>query len=173
MKLITVQSRTVLDLLLSQKMYYADFSRVSENLIGPYKNMQKLYKWRSCPVFAAPIGYNVEFYGAKIDNSALLCLDVSEKYIRYQQYYEWTDFIFYSENPDKDVPDANTIIYNISRPREKYIVQATLPYIKPSWLDDYCFYIPQKFKTMHIGSGGQNKLQSFCYYTKNKTERIS
>ena len=171
MKVASIQNKAVLDTLLSGNIYKADINRVSKNLIEPYNHMQKLYGWSTCPIFAAPVGYRVEFFGCRVGGGVLIYLDVPDEFIRFQPYYSWTDFIFYIENPDEEVPDASVIEYNISKPVNYEAIQVTMPFIKPEWISCYMKCIPKRFLETHDGSGGRNVLLNIDYYT-NESDKI-
>lgn len=173
MKIVTIQNKAVLNILLSGNTYIADMSRVPKNLIEPYKHMQRLYGWNTCPVFAAPVGYRVEFYGCRSDNGVLLCLDVPDEFIKLQRYYSWSDFIFYLENPDEDVPDASVIDYNLKEPVKDAALQATLPFIRPEWVFCYLMNVPERFLEIHDGSGGRSVLLDIDYYVNNSDKIIT
>lgn len=100
MKCITVQHKSVLKQLYKDGIYKADLSRVSENLVKPYEFMMKHFGWKSCPIFLSPIGFNTNMGGAKfMDGYIAIELDIPDELCKVQRYYDWTDFIYFTECP--------------------------------------------------------------------------
>ncbi len=145
MELLTFQDKRVLECLLAGRVYFADISRASANLIKPYEYMRDFYKWESCPVFCMPCGSNGTRYGGCSKEGVLLGLDVPKDIVRLQYYYDWTDVIYFTEFPEEfaDTFDTNVIptlndyadLVMTGVDQGSYnIFQATIPCIKPEWL---------------------------------------
>ncbi len=169
MKLITIQHKNVLDQLLSGNKYVA--TRKVENFLqSAYNTLKKEYNYENNPVFACPIDRYCEFMGASTEDTYLIELDVPDEFIKLQNYYEWSDLIYFSESPedwDSDIADLENFIkdtLNGNRTEDKdEIIQATIPYIEPSWVISY-HELTKKFINKHIGSGGNNILKEIENY---------
>lgn len=169
MKLITVQHKNVLDQLLTGKKYTAT-KKVLNYLQSTYDTLKKEYNYENNPVFACPIGRYSEFMGADIEGTYLIELDVPDEFVKLQNYYEWSDLIYFSESPedwDADLLDLHTFIQETingyKTNSKEDIIQATLPYIDPTWVVS-SHKITNKFIDKHIGSGGANILRELDYY---------
>ena len=142
MHIVTIQDRSVVKVLNYKNIHYARITDLPE-LRAPYKLMQDFYKWRHSPVFGCVVGRKAEFYGATIENSAILTLEIPDKYVKLQSYYNWIDILFYLENPKKwDKPTnfdeyVKNTLNGKSTDNPNIEIQATFPYILPEWLISY------------------------------------
>lgn len=172
MKLITVQNKSVLDLLRSDKIYIADIrTKADSNLMEPYLKMMDHYKYLSCPIFACVIGRRAEFDGAKFQNDPIILeLDVPDEIVKLQSYYDWTDVIYFTEWPDEWDEGGPLItfeqftkdVFNGFNTNNDVPIQATLPFIKPEWFVN-AYEIPPRFIKLHNRSGGRNVLTEDSY----------
>lgn len=161
--LLTVQHENVLDILVNDKVYYSSEKYIADDRIAPYQELMKEYQYEYYPVFANVIGLHGNCYGIPRNRKMYLFeLIVPKTYIRYQDYYDWSDFMYYTECPDewddtsptisldefkhealikyKDVPDKNKTVP----------IQATIPYIRPEWLSAHA-PLPDAYDRRHNG----------------------
>lgn len=102
MKVITIQHKSVLRALIKDEEFRANYKMVSENLVKPYQFMQKQFGWKSCPIFLAPVGHYAEFGGAKFDKDCIAIeLNIPDELCKVQLYYDWSDFIYFPEFPQR------------------------------------------------------------------------
>lgn len=180
--IITVQHKNVLNKILSDGVYYADTEKyIAEkrsNLLKPYQYLINEYGYEHFPIFGCEIGYNCEFYGADCGkDSMLIQLNVPADKVKIQNYYDWTDLIFFMENPQewqgkmgKDiVPRFNTypleqFFKDTLHPAQACRVhQATIECIEKAWIE-YAMPVTEKFCKLHNGSGGNNVLNKLPFY---------
>lgn len=169
MKLVTVQNVEVVKQLRRGNTYYAELSRIEgeSNLSNAYQVMMGHYGYSHAPVFGCVVGRRAEFYGANLDNSVLLELEIPDDVVRLQSYYDWSDVIYFLEFPyewngdDFDKFVANTL-NGFGTADMKCTVQAVIPYILPEWLKEV-YDLNVKFVDMHYGSGGCHVLQEGSY----------
>lgn len=137
---ITIQHKSVLNKVLAGS-YRAEY-RPGTDLVEPYRFMAHEYGWTSCPIFLAPVGYKVNLYGATFGKESVCMLfDIPEDVIKLQNYYTWTDFIFYVQMPDElsEVYKYPTV-EDLGRAaltgvlREKDCAQATVYELRKEWL---------------------------------------
>lgn len=176
-KIITVQHKNVLNKILSDDIYYADTEKyVAENrsnLLKPYQYLMREYGYEHFPIFGCQIGYLCEFYGADCGkNSTLIELSVPINEVKIQNYYDWTDLIFYMERPEEwqnpcplEQFFKNTLHqHNTQHPMHICRVhQVTMEHIEKTWITD-TFPVTEKFSKLHDGSGGNNILHELSFY---------
>lgn len=138
----TIQNKRVLDTLKNGQTYYAKPTQ-HDSLKPSYDRMMKHYNWKNNPIFGCVVDRYSDFYGAELDDSVILTIDVPDDIVKLQVYYDWTDLIYYMKNSNiwkkEGHPyDLNTFIKNTldgHRTEEPdAIIQATMPYIKPESL---------------------------------------
>ena len=151
MRLTTVQHKEVYKILINTGEYRASEEFVSEILIKPYRFMQKQLGFNNTPIFSGIVGHYVDFGGARFEDDYIAIeLEIPDEFIKIQRYYDWSDFIYFTELPwefkevcnvDKfeTVEDwAVTIMDisgNISKADEhKDALQATVEYLKKDWV---------------------------------------
>lgn len=147
MRVITVQSKEVL----IQLDKYGKFTvnnnaPISEVFIKPYKFMMKHYGYKSRPIFMCPVGHRVNFEGAKINNTYIIELEIPDRFCKIQDYYGWSDFIYFTEAPGEYEPFKG---YNTVEQFGKYVLdmykngfdknpnivyQVTTQFIRKSWV---------------------------------------
>ena len=165
--IITIQSNNVLDCLDSGE-YHASLYRVRNkpNLIEPYKELMKHYGYSNVPVFCCREDRYCPMNVSDVGN-ILLELSVPSNFINYQSFYDWTDFIYFTEFP-RELLDNSPVsitykesfvtsmfnesaddkyieeqLQNIKKSafREyediKYELQVTIPCIKREWVKSY------------------------------------
>ena len=172
MKVITIQSKEALMILKECGEYTVpNNAPISENLIKPYRFMMNHYGYSSRPIFLCPIGYYVNFGGANIEDSYIAELEIPDKYCKIQDYYCWSDFIYFTELPNefkefngiktveqfgKYVLDMNKYGFNSGR---ETCYQVTTQFIHKNWVKQIV-KMNETFNKLYIDTGGVNILQS-------------
>lgn len=165
MILITVQHKNVYDILAHNEIYHAPTVR-HENLKRPYQMMYEHYNWNiKAPIFACVQNRRCNFYGCDPDDAYILTLNVPDKIVKLQSYYDWVDVIYFTEFPGEWNKNNSLISFeqfvrdtldglNVNDPYQT--VQATIPCIRPEWLVKY-----EPFNddfSQYIGTGGNSIL---------------
>lgn len=137
---ITIQHKSVYAKVLDGS-YKAEY-RPGHDLVEPYRFMANEYGWESCPIFLAPVGYMINLYGATFDKESLCMLfDIPDDVIKLQNYYTWTDFIFYIQMPQQlseaykypSVEELGRVALS-GIIAEEDCVQGTVPELRKEWL---------------------------------------
>ncbi len=160
--LITIQNKAVTFILDKYGIYYSG-KEPADNLKAPYGRMKAEYGYEHNPIFAGVVGQKCEFMGAKTDGSVLICLEVPAIEVKFQNYYEWSDLVYFMECPDEwngDISFDEYVKNTLHKPNlgQHNAWQATLSCIKKEWVTGV-YDIPETFISRHIGSGGANILQ--------------
>lgn len=168
-KLLTIQHKDVLKQLQEGKTFYADMKRVPENRIAPYLDLMVAYGYIDCPVFAGVVGRKSEFYGAKTEDSVILELIVPEEEVKLQNYYDWSDIIYYIECPSEwngniSIGEFEEKVFLQTKFNKDEVIQATINRIEPVWLAGYSNFVSEKFISEHLGTGGRNTLKDIEKY---------
>jgi hypothetical protein len=174
MKVITIQHKNVYNKLLEEGYYRANKNFISENLIKPYEFASKEFKWDNIPIFLSPIGYHVEMYGAKSGKDYVAIeFNIPDEYVKVQEYYKWTDFIYFMEFPQQfnknlygfqKVEDWGKTILNVKLDDKSNIpYQAMVLELRKEWITFVLEDISNLFKK-HVGVGGFNKLKYLTDY---------
>ncbi len=142
---------------------------IASNLTAPYKFMMKHYNYQHRPIFLAPVGYYVNFSGASFDDACIITLDIPERYVKVQDYYMWSDFIYFSEMPHElqqtyNVRDVNELgrrvldqfKYGIEKSETVY--QVTTQFLLRTWIRKIEELTPEFIDT-YIDTGGVNILR--------------
>lgn len=172
MKAITIQSKEVLMILKKYgKFTVPNNAPISENLIKPYMFMMKHYGYSNRPIFLCPVGYHVNFGGAKTDGTYIVELDIPDRFCKIQDYYGWSDFIYFTEVPGEYEPfkGYNTVeqfgkyvldMYKNGFDRNPNIVyQVTTQFIRKSWVKKI-ITMNSNFEDKYVDTGGENILTS-------------
>lgn len=181
MKVITIQHESVLEQLMNEGIYFNDLLDVSENLKEPYKFMAQEYGYKHRPLFACPVGFKCNFYGAKAEDSVGIILDVPEEFLRFQNYYNWSDLIYFMEIPN-EFEQLNTLYttlweyghcvlteYSIDSLNKNMVTQATLDEFRKEWVIE-TFSVTEEFLDRYSGTGGAftleepNRVIKECHY---------
>ncbi|MCI9077580.1 MAG: hypothetical protein HFH68_01480 [Lachnospiraceae bacterium] len=160
-QLLTVQNKHTKELLCKNQIYRNIGTYTKPNHVQPFKDLMSAYGYQYSPVFCLIVGLNGNCYGIPNRDTDLFLLElhIIEKYVRYQDYYNWTDIIYYSEYKSEwnepysfEKYEHNVFHYyksiahiNTIRP-----IQATLPFIEPSWLKNYIL-LPGNYTKQHDG----------------------
>ena len=179
MRAITVQHKDVLKQLQTNGSYVADINNVKyDNLKNAYEFMMRAYGYRTCPIFLAPVGHKVEFYGASFDEDHVAIeFDIPEDRIRIQKYYDWTDFVYFLEYQDEFYPSiysdvyefGNAILVDTTTLNEWCAYQITVDELRRDWIVDTTGQL-DRLDHLHNGSGGQNILNELSFYKGVKNE---
>lgn len=186
MRVITIQHKSVLEQMVKYGEYRASEEYVSENLLEPYRFMQKQFHWDSIPIFLSPVGRYVEMGGAKFnEDSVAIELEIPDYICKIQLYYSWSDFIYFMEmpweleqavNPAKyrSVEELGRAVIDISKTKElekaieqKCALQVTVDRLRRDWLVD-ALYNTEKLNNIHSDSGGRYMLNNLSYYKSRK-----
>lgn len=184
MKVITVQHKSVLDELIKTGEYRASEDNISDIMVKPYRFMQKQMGWKSTPIFLSPVGHFVEMGGAKFDRDVVAIeLDIPDELCKVQLYYDWSDFIYFTETPGefkdafnvdkyssvedwaKTILDrANSKEYNIKdADKHEDALQVTVEMLRKEWITDTLEELV-KLDEAHNDSGGASKLKELRHY---------
>lgn len=178
MRCITLQHIEVYNTLLINGVYRASYDFVSENLIRPYKFMQRQLGFESTPIFLSPVSFYVEMGGAKTTGELMAMeFDVPSEYINIQRYYDWSDLIYFMEIPWEfedaanvtrfdSVEDWGKTILNINKQITKECkdpLQVTVPFLKREWLV-YKTRDIDKLVDEHYDTGGRKRLNRLNTY---------
>lgn len=150
MILITYQSKSVLEILKSKKIYRAKQSIGYRREYGALIHMLDLKCL--CPIFAVVKGRKQNTSG-RVSGAVKFILDVPDDQIKFTEFSEWADFLYASKHTKpydytKLVPGCeemthrrySEIIENLSNPlpQEQYrFPQAILEKIDPKWIVRY------------------------------------
>lgn len=180
MRAITIQSKLVIEQLNKNGKYTVPNNvPVSKNLVKPYHFMMKHYKYSNRPIFLCPVGYHVNFGGAKLNDAYIIELDIPDRFCKIQDYYSWSDFIYFTEIPwefkefrgCKTVEQFGTYVldmYNNGFDRDNNIVyQVTTQFLRKSWVKKI---IPMNndFEGRYVDTGGENILASIMKWRQKK-----
>lgn len=179
MRCITIQNKNVYKVLMKEGVFVKPSlcNEVTSDIKTAYMFMKEIYHYENMPIFLAPVGYKVEFYGANFDEySIALELDIPEEYLKIQNYYDWSDFIYFIGQKQefidgnvnyKDVfdfgKDVLSCIANQKQMDDKDAFQLTTDILRKEWIvsktNNIC-----KLELEHNGSGGQNTLKKLHEY---------
>lgn len=177
MRAITVQHKNVLQALLNDSIYTTNKKSEGEYLNKAYDFMKNVYEYKTNPIFLSPVGFNVEMYGATFDeNSVAIELDIPEEELKIQEYYSWSDFIYFLEYK-KEFADGSVVFENVEDYGESILTeiksiedmgpntpyQLTAERLKKEWIISYTDKC-EKLSLFHDGSGGNNVLKELNYY---------
>jgi len=172
MRVITIQKPIVLQTLKVNNVYYVNNNApISSNLVKSYQFMMKHYKYQHRPIFMCPVGYCCNFGGADTENSYIIELEIPDKYCKIQEYYCWSDFIYFTELPNefeefngiktveqfgKYVLDMNKFGFNSGK---SACYQVTTQFIRRSWVNKVV-KMNKAFDKLYVDTGGVNILHS-------------
>lgn len=174
MKCVTIQHINVVEILNTKGEYRVpDGVKISSNLRKPYEFMMKHYKYKSKPIFMCPVGLKANFGGAKTTNAVIIELDIPDKFVKLQDYYGWSDFIYFTELPweyeqfngCKTVEQFGKYVLDMYKNgfgnNSNIVYQVTTQFLRKSWIKKV---IPMNkdFIDSYIDTGGRNILQSIC-----------
>ena len=171
MRCITIQRKEVVEYLRKNKIYHVPMnSPLGENLIKPYKFMMKHYGYKYRPIFMCVVGHNCNFGGACTQGTYIIEMEIPDRYCKLQHYYNWSDFIYFTELPEEWEPwnRINTVrqfgywtldLYKNKKPQNDDVIQVTTQFINRNWIKKI---IPmnEQFDKMYVDNGGVNVLQS-------------
>lgn len=147
MKLLTIQSRKVLNTLLKDNIYCADFyymPHLKPGEVEAYQLLMRYCHYKTVPIFCSVYNELANFLNTHIVRGCVFIeLDVPNEFITLQYSFLWIELLSFLKMGDSDdmhlakswkeqkieasmVKDLNDDI--------KYSIQAILPFIKPEWL---------------------------------------
>lgn len=147
-KLKTVQSDYVVNLLIANKTYTADYNKLKyKKYINLYKHLADFVGLQNCPIFCAPLNDTTAITSSGIYDSDghVIILQVPINEIKSCEYYNWADYLYFAsgieyddcfnynqkqaeENIGRYLGKVNKSIYSYSTP------QVMLDKIKPEWV---------------------------------------
>jgi hypothetical protein len=145
--LVTVQSDIVYNTLQSGNVYKADYNKIGyKQYVNQYKKLAEYLGLNSCPIFCIKPEDTKLFAdvsgarGHNENNGTLLELRVPKSVINVIDYYDWSDYLFYSSGEFDDYlelePDEalNNIDKYIRKTIDMEYPQIIIDEIKPEWL---------------------------------------
>jgi hypothetical protein len=147
-KLITRQSKDVKDILNRGETYVANYNRVSDRLKLQYKKLSEFFGIANLPIFCLPYDRQdmEDISGAKgmSVNSSTIVLEVPISEIHVMEYYDWSDFIYFTtETDDKEfeltkeesIEKIGLYLKNVDMSITSYEnPQVIIKHIKPEWV---------------------------------------
>lgn len=175
MRVITIQSKEVIMILKKYgKFTVPNNVPISENLIKPYKFMMKHYGYKNRPIFMCPVGHQVNFGGAKTEGAYIIELDIPDRFCKIQDYYGWSDFIYFTELPGeyepfkgcKTVEQFGKYILDMYKngfdTRNGLVYQVTTQFLLSKWIVGIK-EINDNFIDNYVDTGGRNILKPLSY----------
>ena len=172
MRAITIQSKLVIEQLNKNGKYTVpNNAPVSENFIKPYHFMMKHYGYSNRPIFLCPVGYHVNFGGAKLNDAYIIELDIPNRFCKIQDYYGWSDFIYFTEVPweyiefrgCKNVEQFGKYVLDMYKngfdKNTNIVYQVTTQFLLKSWVKKI-IKINDNFVDKYVDTGGTNILKS-------------
>lgn len=176
MQVITIQNKNIINQLLKDgEFHYSKLDTVPNILTAPYKIMMKQYNYKYRPIFTCPVGYYVNFGGAHIDNALLLQLNIPDKFCKIQDYYQWSDLVYFGQdlksfeieikgNPIgiktyKEYCKYILNIYNNRYTSKEAVYQVTTQFLRKNWIE-HIANINNNFLDLYYDTGGRNILHS-------------
>lgn len=145
--LVTIQSDIVYNTLQSGNVYKADYNKIGyKQYVNQYKKLAEYLGLNSCPIFCIKPEDTKLFAdvsgarGHNEDNGTLLELRVPKSVINVIDYYDWSDYLFYSSGEFDDYlelePDEalNNIDKYVRKTIDIEYPQIIIDEIKPEWL---------------------------------------
>ena len=146
MKLVTIQHKKVLDILMNNKIYTSEldyiFNKVEideSSVMNAYQFLMQQYGFKKAPIFCNKIGIKSTFNGTKSSSKIILELNVPDNLIKIHSYNLWMHLLYaycaykvsnefidrmhdlFADDFVAKIPIATTF-------------QAVIPYIHPDWL---------------------------------------
>lgn len=172
MRVITIQKLIVLQTLKVNKTYYVnDNAPIPSNFIKPYHFMMKHYGYSNRPIFLCPVGYYVNFGGAKLNDAYIIELDIPDRFCKIQDYYGWSDLIYFTEVPweytefrgCKNVEQFGKYVLDMYKngfdKNTNIVYQVTTQFLLKSWVKKI-IKINDNFVDKYVDTGGTNILKS-------------
>lgn len=138
---VTVQGIDVIDTLKAGKTYIADYNNIRfAEYKNQYKKLSELLGFKNCPIFCAPVGNQSSIEASNVDankNTNKLYLRVPESELRYTEYYDWSDYLYYTHNPEEAEDGLIEYLENhmLSSSTNLDTPQIVLDRIEPEWIE--------------------------------------
>lgn len=110
MRCWTIQSLEAFDILQTTGSYFTD--RLPENnteLKKAYEYAKEKYQFKHTPIFLVPETGPASFYGAAFENSIGILVDVPDELVHIQDYYNWSDIIYFVGGKEHHLEEFNEI----------------------------------------------------------------
>lgn len=110
MRCWTIQSLEAFDILQTTGSYFTD--RLPGNntkLRKAYEYAKEKYQFKHTPIFLVPETGPASFYGAAFENSIGILVDVPDELVHIQDYYNWSDIIYFVGGKDHNLEEFNEI----------------------------------------------------------------
>lgn len=150
MKLMTLQSKSVANILKNNKVYYANYSEINfPDYIKQWKKLAEYCGFSHCPIFCAIEGdYEIISNSnlKKSDDNILIHLDVPDRYCKVMEYYDFSTWLYYSEGQEYDSyykwgkkkalenPDKYFKLYKPNKVNSLDVPQICIQEIRPEWV---------------------------------------
>jgi hypothetical protein len=134
--------------------------------------MANIYGYSNCPIFLSPVGQFVEFCGAKFDDDHVAIeLDIPEDKAKIQRYYDWSDFIYFLDEPDdfssnkhNSVMDfGKDVLLSCDSMGDDEAYQIVVDELHKEWIIGTTDHL-DRIDELHNGSGGENILRNLNFY---------
>lgn len=106
MKLVTIQWKSILDILEKEGVYHAPYGLgFSSQYKEQYQNLAEYCGFNHCPIFCTPIDDTtaIESSGIKEDDEYIkIYLKIPESRYKEMDYYDWSDYLYYSSGEEYD-----------------------------------------------------------------------
>lgn len=159
MRLLTIQSKKVLNILRSNKTYMADFYHMNHlqlHNVEAYQLLMDYLQYKYVPIFCVVFNRLASFKNAHvIKGSVILDLNVPNEFIKLQSVYAWNDLqstLFYvclnDQNRYRKISESLNPDWTDNK---LFTIQAILPYIEPDWVTCAYKYDKDFVKTFNDG----------------------
>lgn len=184
MRCITIQNKVVYERLMEEGIYVRPSlpKELTSDIKKAYLHMKECYQYENMPIFLAPVGYKVEFYGARFDQDSIaLELEIPDEFLKIQNYYDWSDFIYFinAKSEFKNWSDrykdvyayGREILFSIENEMQmnlKDAFQCTTEILKKEWILSTATDL-SRIKYLHNGSGGRlilSELKEYVNYNQ-------
>ena len=145
MRLITIQNKKVLETLLDNKLFTADFDYIfnkvnidETNKFMAYQILMRRYGYKFPPIFCCVLDRWSSLKGTKISkNSVILELEIFDSIVNLHNFDVWVNLQHCIENGywnDTVHERYNPYLDGLGAGNRSNTIQAVIPYIKPSSL---------------------------------------
>ena len=172
MRVITIQNINVVGALLDTGKFTLDnYIPTTDILVRSYNFMMKHYRWKHNPIFMCPVGYKVSFDGANLNGAVLIEMEIPDRFCKIQDYYGWSDFIYYMECPGtfeqfkgcKTVEQFGVYILDLYKGEQlsnrNIVYQVTTQFLCKQWIKAVK-PVTKEFLDLYYYTDGSNILKS-------------
>lgn len=172
MIVVSIQSKKVIEQLVRNGKYTVNNDApINDIAAKPYKFMMKHYGYKHRPIFMCPVGYKANFgCFCDVGSSALLIMNIPDRYCKIQDYYGWSDFIYFMDAPFeykpfngcKDVSSFGRYVLDMYKggfgKNINTVYQVTTQFLLKSWIKGIKD-IDSNFIDMYFNNGGKYVLK--------------